>query len=115
MKKLVIGLVLAALLTLVLAGGALAASSPQAIYDDYAAHGTLTGHYTIPELQAYLNDATVRAEGNPRTVAELDVLANQLIAQSRSSFPFTGAELGLLLLGGVLLVGSGLLLRRRAR
>ena len=131
MKKLVSIGVFAVMLALIVAGTALAATSPQGIYDDYAANGTFKGVYTADELQAYLNDATVRQYGNPAVVANADSLATQVLAlmkqgktfevalkeamKGHSTFPWTGTELGLLLLGGAALVGSGFLLRRRAR
>jgi hypothetical protein len=131
MKKLAATVVLALVLISALAGVAFAAASPQAIYDDYAANGTFKGVYTVDELQAYLNDATLHQYGNPTVVSNLDNLASQVAAAMRAGktfeqalkqvmdghakFPWTGAEIALLVLGGAVLVGSGFLLRRRAR
>jgi hypothetical protein len=123
--------ILTILLTLVVAGSALGATSPQAIYDDYAANGTFKGVYTADELQAFLNNAPADTYANPVVLANARNLATQVLAlmkqgktfeaalkevsEGRGTFPWTGAELALLILGGAALVGSGFLLQRRTR
>lgn len=108
--------ILAFILVLALGGTALAAS-PQDIYDDYAADGKLDGTYTTAEIQAYLNDATVHQYGSADVLTALDALLTKTLGDStdRSTFPFTGAEMALIVLGGVVLVGGGLALRRTSR
>jgi len=117
---------LAALLTLVvvlaIAGPALAAT-PQDIYNDYADNGQLNGTYTNEELQAYLDDPVIQQYGDPATVAALNDVVNQILGQSssgsgtsseedRSTFPFTGAQMGLMAIGAAILLAGGFMLRR---
>jgi hypothetical protein len=108
------------LLVLGLVAVAQAATSPQDIYNDYAADSTLNGSYSHAELQAYLDDATTHEYGNPAVLTKLDALARHLISgeaagEGRGTFPFTGFEAVVVLLGSVLLLGSGLLVRRATR
>jgi hypothetical protein len=134
-----IGLLTAFTFLLVLGLVAVAhAASPQDIYNDYAAHGTLTGTYTAAELQAYLDDATIDEYGNPTVTKPLDALVGRVLgimkaktgisfadalkqalgqstAENRGTFPFTGFDAVAVLLGSILLVGSGLALRRATR
>jgi hypothetical protein len=101
-------------LVLAISGVALAAT-PQDIYDDYADNGKLDGTYTDEELQAYLNDSLIDQYGNPDTVAELDALVTRLLTNQDDEFPMTGAQLALIGVGALALVGVGLGLRRLAR
>ncbi len=131
-KKIVAILVFAAAGLLVLASVTLAAT-PRDIYNDYAVDGRLDGPYTKAEVEAYLNDATVRQYGDVGTLGSLDALlqgalpyleSGDTLADAlakatagetggRGSFPFTGLPLVALALGalGVL---SGIALRRPA-
>lgn len=95
-------------------GVALAATS-QDIYNDYADNGKLDGTYSNAELKAYLNDATLGQYADEATKGELDTLVTSMLNKDRGEFPFTGLELGLLLLGAVVLVGAGFALRRATR
>ncbi len=96
--------------------GVALAATPMQIYEDYADNLKLDGVYTDAELTAYLNDATMaQYPPNAATKGDLDTLIKTLLTSSRSEFPFTGMELALLLLGGVVLVGSGFALRRATR
>jgi hypothetical protein len=97
-----------------------AATSPQDIYNDYAADSTLNGSYSDAQLQAYLDDAAVHQYGNQAVLTKLDALARHLISgeatgEGRGTFPFTGFEGVVVLLGSILLLGSGLAVRRATR
>jgi len=120
MKRLTMVLIGALVLALLLAGTALAAT-PQDIYNDFVTNGTLTGTYTVAELEAFLNDATIIQYTNQAVLDQLKNLVQKLLTQetrpqdTRSVFPFTGFELLLAGLGGAALIGTGLLLRRSRR
>jgi len=138
MKKVVLLTVATLLLVLALVGVAQAAT-PQDIYNDFAADGALTGPYTEAELQAYLDDATIDEYGDPAVVIPLDDLVGRVLAimqaqpgisfadaleqalggqptdDDTDTFPFTGFETMLALFGSVLLLGSGLAVRRATR
>ena len=111
MKKAIL-LVSAVLLFLLVLTGVAVAATPQDIYNDYADNGKLDQTYTKAELQAYLNDATIHQYGDPTIVAALDDLVNDML---RNEFPFTGAQLGLIALAAVVLIGGGFGLRRLTR
>jgi hypothetical protein len=116
MGKVLLVCVLAIMLALVLAGVALAGgTTPQDIYNDYAADGKLDGNYTDAELQAYLNDPLIDQYGNPTIVAELDALVTRLLQNDQDEFPMTGAQLALIGIGAIALVGIGVGLRRLTR
>jgi hypothetical protein len=92
------------------------AATPQDIYNDYVANGKLTGTYTEAELQAYLNDATVHQYGDPGRITGLDTLVRKsLTTEQRQTFPFTGAQMLAVALGGLALVSGGVALRRTAK
>jgi hypothetical protein len=115
MKRLTMVLTGALVLALLLAGTALAAT-PQDIYNDFVTNGTLTGTYTVAELEAFLNDATIIQYANQAVLDQLKNLVQKLLTQeTRPVFPFTGFELLLAGLGGAALIGTGLLLRRSRR
>lgn len=105
-----VGVALALLFVVVMAGTALAAT-PQDIYNDYAQDGKLDGTYTQAELNAVLTDPTLAQYGDP---AVLDKLKNLIKSSGtdRTVFPFTGAQMLAILGGGVLLVLLGVFLRR---
>jgi hypothetical protein len=111
-KKLLLVVLAAGVLTLLLSGVALAAT-PQDVYDDYVAHGSLTSSYTKAELKAYLNDSTVHQYGDQTIIKRLDSEVESIL--SRGSFPFTGFELVLAAIVAVVLVGGGILLKRVSR
>lgn len=108
-------LMLTALVALVAASSALAAS-PDEIADDLADNGVLDGRYTQAELDAYRRDPTQAiypvVSGTEGTNVS-GTLGTE--AKGDSSLPFTGADIGLFALVGVGLVGSGLLVRRSSR
>jgi hypothetical protein len=113
MVKRVVLLVLGALIiTLLLATVALA-WTPQDIYNDFAANGKLTKDYTDAELRAYLNDATLAQYADQDIKDRLDSAVKDII--DRSEFPFTGAQLALIGIVVVVLIGGGIALRLLSR
>lgn len=115
MKRVLIFLLIGLILVLALGGVALAASSPQDIYDDWAADGDLDGQYTNAELEAYLNDPTVHMYGKPSVLVPLDSHVSSLLTPGRSTFPWTGAQIAAMVAAAVLLIGLGVLLRRSTK
>ena len=116
MKRVIIFSMIVAALVMAFSGVALAAkTTPQDIYNDYADNGKLDGKYTKAELTAYLNDATTAQYADDATKGELDTLVTSMLKGDRNTFPFTGTEMGLLLLGAVVLVGAGVVLRKASR
>lgn len=128
---------LAAVLLVLALGGTALAATPQDIYNDYADNSKLDGTYTIAEIEAYLNDATVHQYGSAAVLTPLDDLLQKVLTSMKSgddfakalakalgtspdtggrdNFPFTGAELAVILLGAVALLGGGFALRRSTR
>lgn len=113
MRRAVLLAVIALFLVLAL-GGAAFAQTPQDIYDDYAADRVLDGTYTDAQLEAYLADALVHQYGDPAILTALDAAVRGILS-SRSTFPFTGAHLVLMILGAGALAAGGVGLRRLAR
>ncbi|MDP8911835.1 MAG: hypothetical protein M3M94_07210 [Actinomycetota bacterium] len=111
-----------ALMALMTAPGALAAS-PEQIYADYADNGRLDGQYSKADLQRALKDVTLQGykdTSRPRS----DVLQSSKTVVRRPTFtttrrtgslPFTGAELGIFTIVGLGLIASGVLLRLSGR
>ena len=108
------------------------AATPQQIYRDYADNGHLDGHYSASDLQRALKDAVLQgytpagggglkpaikqkaghgqntgAKGGQTTVSTSPV-------KSSSGLPFTGLDLVLISIGGILLLAFGAGLRRFA-
>lgn len=110
-RRLGLGLVLGFLMAFMMAGTALAAT-PQEIYDDYAADGKLDGDYTRAEIEAVFSDPVLAQYGDPDV---LDRLKSYVNSSDRNVFPFTGAQMLMILGGGVVLVGLGVFLRRGRR
>jgi hypothetical protein len=142
MRKIGILAVLAAVTLLLVLGVAAVAQAATAtsvdIYNDYAADGALTGPYTAAELQAYFDNASNNTYTSPAVTVPLNALVGRVLGimkanpgmsfaaalklalgqstgEDRGNFPFTGFEVVLVLLGSVVLVGSGLVLRRATR
>jgi hypothetical protein len=113
MRKVVLTVAIAVILTLSLTGVAYAAT-PWQIYNDYAADRDLDGTYTDRELTAYLNSAYVDQYGSIVIITELDSKIRRILS-ARDRFPFTGAETALVVLGLLALAGAGLGLRRLTR
>jgi len=112
-KRLTFVVLGALLLTLLIAGVAQAAHSPQDIYDDFLANGKLIGDYTDAELQAYLNDAQIHQYGDKSVTDRLDKYV--LDRLERETFPFTGFEIAMGVLVVLVLIGGGIALRRLSR
>ena len=98
---------------LLMATVALAASSPQDIYNDFAEDGKLDGSYTDAELRAYLNDSTLDEYSDPSVEEDLDQEVEGTL--TRDEFPFTGFQLMIAGILAVALVGGGFVLRRVSR
>lgn len=115
----------AAVLMLVVAQAA-AAATPAQIYRDYAADGRIDGTYSASDYRAALKDANVQGYGNPTVavgfkgavatrVAAPKATARLGAAPVRSTLPFTGVDLALLVAGGAGLLLLGAVLRRLGR
>lgn len=113
------------------------AATPQQIYRDYADNGRLDGHYTKPELKRALKDAVVQGYGGPNGQNLGPTIKNGTGSggqsgqsggsqggsagvstppvKSTGGLPFTGLDLALISVGGVLLLAFGASLRRFAR
>jgi len=112
-KRLLLLVLAAAMITLVIAGVAMAAT-PQQIYDDFVANGPFAdGKYSDADLRAYLNDATLHQYGDQTQIGRLDDLVNDVL--TRETFPFTGFQLLMAGIVAVALVGGGIALRRLSR
>ena len=117
MKRVLLFLLIGLLLVLAMSGVAMAGTNPQDIYNDWLTNGGhLTGQYTHAQLEAYLNDPTVRMYGDSSVIKPLDDYVSSIINKSgRSTFPWTGAQIAAILAAAVLLIGLGILLRRSAK
>ncbi|PWU23293.1 MAG: hypothetical protein C5B48_08850 [Candidatus Rokuibacteriota bacterium] len=113
-----------------------AAATPQQIYRDYADNGRLDGHYSKSDLQRALQDAVVQGytpaggggfvpaakkkssqASQPSSQTSQSGTAGAATApvQTSGGLPFTGLDLTLIAIGGVLLLAFGVSLRRFAR
>jgi hypothetical protein len=104
--------VLACAVGMVVAAPAAVAATPQQIYRDYADNGRLDHSYSKGDLKAALKYAAV--QGYPRVGVQGAVqqaLGAQAVKTS-GGLPFTGLDLALMAVGGVLLVGAGTTLRK---
>jgi hypothetical protein len=114
------------------------AATPQQIYRDYADNGHLDGHYSSADLQRAYKDAVVQGYGGPQggnlkpTIKKNSSKSGQQNGQnsgqkggeqgissppakSSGGLPFTGLDLALITIGGLLLLAFGAGLRRFAR
>lgn len=123
--KTICGIAAAAVVALMLAMPAFAAS-PGQIYKDYADNGQLDGNYSASDLQRALKDASVQGYGSPVVIIKMKQKPKGGVSGEktpprgtqpvpRGGLPFTGAQLGLFTVVGLALVGSGLLLRLTGR
>ncbi len=113
MAKRLIFLALGVLVVTLTVSSVALAATPQEIYDDFAKDGKLDGHYSQAELQAFLNNATLRQYADPTVMNRLDSVINQTL--TRDTFPFTGFQLLMAGVVAVVLIGGGIGLRRLAR
>jgi hypothetical protein len=102
------------------------AATPQQIYNDYAKHGKLTGHYSKADLERALHDAVIQGYKPATSVAPAIKKkisqpssgvagANLPAAKKQGALPFTGLDLALMTVGGFSLLLLGGALRRFAR
>ena len=114
-------------LALIAAPTAMAASPAEQGYDET----TVLGHVKTPPTPTPTPTPTPEPEATPAPVQETAPVAEEAPVQetapvavesvtteptsSESSLPFTGADLGVLVLMGLLLGGTGLVLRRVVR
>jgi hypothetical protein len=110
-----------AVAVVVLAPSALAASAtPEQIYQDYAAHGKLTKQYSRADLARALRDVrvggylkpTVSQGAGPAIQRAMGPAAAHHAVKPTGGLPFTGVDLGLMVLGGAGLLAFGAGLRR---
>jgi hypothetical protein len=90
-----------------------AAATPRQIYNDYAAHGRLTHHYSKADLQRALGSTLLKGYGHghqPGMKTHIEIKV-----PPHGGLPFTGMDLGLITFGAVLLLAFGAGLRRFAR
>ena len=114
-----VGIVLAILvMALGIVGQASAGGITDTIIKD-AGDGTLDGNYTAAQIQAalaYLSDNPIATQYSGSQGVLEDYLASlQAPGSTSGSLAFTGGELILVFGVGAVLLGSGLLLRRRGR
>ena len=111
-RRLIVLAVLACAVGMVVAAPAAVAANPQQIYRDYADNGRLDQSYSKADLQAALKYAA--AQGYPRVGVQGAVqqaLGAQAVKTS-GGLPFTGLDLALMAVGGLLLVAAGTTLRK---
>ena len=123
-KTRVAGGIVAAVATALLFAVSAFAATPSQIYKDFADNGRLDGKYSASDLRRALHDATVQGYGSPVVVAKMKQKPKGGVqggksgggtSPARGGLPFTGAQLGLFMVVGLSLVGSGLLLRITGR
>jgi hypothetical protein len=113
MRRLVV-LCAAAAAILVFASVALAAT-PTQIYRDYADNGRLDRQYSRSDLDRALKDAVLQGYGNQNVQPALQQQLEAAGAVKGSGLPFTGLDLTLMVVGGMVLLLTGAGLRRVAR
>jgi hypothetical protein len=124
-KRIIVGIAALAGLASIGAQGA-AAATPGQIYRDYADNGRIDGAYSTADLRAAQTNASVQGYGNPNvTVGFKGAIATRIAAgrpaaplgvtNVRSTLPFTGIDLALLVAGGAGLLMLGAVLRRLGR
>lgn len=115
------------------------AATPQQIYRDYADNGHLDGHYSVTDLQRAYKDAVVQGYAGPQgknltptikknlgtygkksgqqsgTEGSQAGVSNTPAVQTSGGLPFTGLDLALIVIGGLLLLVFGAGLRRFGR
>ena len=113
------------------------AATPQQIYRDYMDNGRLDGHYSRADLNRALKDAVLQGYPAPSGETLGPTIKKNMggtggsqgsqgsqggsagvsspPVKSNGGLPFTGLDLALIAIGGVLLLGFGASLRRFAR
>jgi hypothetical protein len=96
-----------------------AGATPKQIYQDLADNGRLDHPYTKAELNNALRDATIQGYGKKTVVAGIKQAAKPQGGlqgtKTSGTLPFTGLDLGLLVAGGLVLLGTGFGIRRLGR
>jgi hypothetical protein len=111
-RRSIVLVVFACAVGILVAAPAAVAASPQQIYRDYADNGKLDRSYSKADLKTALKYSA--AQGYPR-VGVQGAVQQALGAQAvktTGGLPFTGLDLALMAVGGVLLVGAGTTLRK---
>ena len=111
-RRSIVLVVLACAVGILVAAPAAVAATPQQILKDYADNGQLNRTYSKTDLKAALKYSA--AQGYPR-VGVQGAVQQALGAQAvktTGGLPFTGLDLALMAVGGVLLVGAGTTLRK---
>ena len=101
---------------LLIAAPSAMSATPRAIYNDYAAHGRLTHHYSKADLQRALQSTMLKGYTHghkPGLRTHIKKIVTPPV--HRGGLPFTGLDLGLISFGAVLLLGFGAALRRFGR
>ncbi len=109
--------------TLLVAVSAASAATPTQIYRDFEDNGRLDGRYSVADLRAALQNPSIQGYGKPTLVPEMRREIDRELGEQegvrtvrkRAGLPFTGFDLALLTVGGAMLLGVGLGLRRVAR
>jgi len=100
------------------------AATPRQIYKDFADNGRLDHQYSKSDLERALHSAVLGGYGNRNVTNRLKPTIRQKLSQPSSAglqsarkggLPFTGLDLAWLVGGGLLLIGTGLALRRFER
>jgi hypothetical protein len=123
--RILFGVMTLALAVAVLAPNAMAAhATPEQIYQDYAQHGKLTRSYSRADLARALRDVSVSGYGKPTVNqgagpaiehAMGPASVQHATTPSSGGLPFTGIDLGLMVLGAAGLLAFGAGLRRLGR
>jgi hypothetical protein len=106
-----------------IAASAAGAAAPNQIYRDFEDNGRLDGRYSIADLRAALRNPSIQGYGKPTLEPEMRREIERKLGEqrgvrttrTREGLPFTGFDLALLTVGGTMLLGVGLGLRRVAR
>lgn len=111
-RRLIVLGVLACAVGMVVAAPAAVAATPQQIYRDYADNGRLDHQYSKAELQAALKYAAVQGYPHVGVQGAVQQALGAQAVKTSGGLPFTGLDLALMAVGGVLLIGAGTTLRK---
>lgn len=101
------------------------AATPQQIYRDFADNGKLDGHYSRADLLRAQKNLAIQGYGSPTKTGLKHAIKKQAVKGAKKTaaapvkksggLPFTGVDLALISIGGVMLLAFGAGLRRFAR